>query len=271
MDWMTPIGLLIGLASIGYVLLDGNSLGLMFNSHAIILVFGGTLGATLLSYPSQVILQAFRAVRVFLFPQGRPDTSVVIRTIVGLAEKARRQGLESLEADLPQIRIPFLLDGLRMVLDGVPVQIVRDNLIKEIRFSRDRHATVSNVFRSAATYAPIFGLLGTLVGVVQVLMSLTDPRSIGASMAVAMTATFYGIFSANFMFLPVAGKLGVYSREEILLKQLIIEGIECIQQNEAPALTLRKLRSFADANKRDQLQAAPGSRAANEPAGRRAA
>jgi chemotaxis protein MotA len=158
-----------------------------------------------------------------------------------------------------------------MVLDGVPVQIVRDNLIKEIRFSRDRHATVSNVFRSAATYAPIFGLLGTLVGVVQVLMSLTDPRSIGASMAVAMTATFYGIFSANFMFLPVAGKLGVYSREEILLKQLIIEGIECIQQNEAPALTLRKLRSFADANKRDQLQAAPGSRAANEPAGRRAA
>jgi chemotaxis protein MotA len=73
MDWMTPIGLLIGLASIGYVLLDGNSLGLMFNSHAIILVFGGTLGATLLSYPSQVILQAFRAVRVFLFPQGRPE------------------------------------------------------------------------------------------------------------------------------------------------------------------------------------------------------
>ena len=90
------------------------------------------------------------------------------------------------------------MNGLRLILDGVPAEIVRSNLIKEIRFARDRHAQVANVFRSAASYAPIFGLLGTLVGVVQVLMTLTDPKSIGAAMAVAMTATFYGIFSANF-------------------------------------------------------------------------
>jgi chemotaxis protein MotA len=259
MDWMTPVGYLIGLGSVGFVLIQGNSVGLIINMHAILLVFGGTLGATLLSYPSGVLFQSVRAVRVFLFPGSRPDTTAVVRTIVRLADKSRRQGMESLEGDLPQIRIPFLVNGLRLVMDGVPPEIVRSNLIKEIRFARDRHAQVSNVFRSAAAYAPIFGLLGTLVGVVQVLMTLTDPKTIGASMAVAMTATFYGIFSANFLFLPIAGKLNVYSQEEVFLKELIIEGVQCIQQNEVPALALRKLQAFADAHKRDQLQNAPGA------------
>jgi chemotaxis protein MotA len=260
MDWMTPLGYLIGFGSVGYVLVQGNSVGLILNTHAILLVFGGTLGATLISYPTTLIFQAVRAVRVFLFPGARPDATALVRTIVRLSDKARRQGLESLEEDLPQIGIPFLSDGLRLILDGLPADLVRNNLIKEIRFARDRHAQVSNVFRSAAAYSPIFGLLGTLVGVVQVLMTLTDPKTIGAAMAIAMTATFYGIFSANFLFLPIAGKLTVYAQEEIFLKELIIEGIQCLQQNEVSALTLRKLESFADAHKRDQLN--PERRAA---------
>jgi chemotaxis protein MotA len=275
MDWMTPIGYLIGLGSVGYVLIQGNSVGLILNAHAILLVFGGTLGSTLISYPSNVILQAIRALRIFFFPGSRPDTTVVIQTIVRLADKAKRQGIESLETDIAQIRIPFLVNGLRLLLDGVPADIIRGNLIKEIRFARDRHAQVANVFRSAAAYAPIFGLLGTLVGVVQVLMTLTDPKTIGAAMAVAMTATFYGIFSANFLFLPIAGKLNVYAQEEVFLEELIIEGVQCIQMNEVPVLTMRKLQSFAEAHKRDQLQNAPGVVGVTTPgsssAGRRAA
>src|ERR1019366_1718543 len=263
MDWMTPVGYLIGLGSVGFVVVQGNSIGLILNMHGILLVFGGTFGATLISYPSTVIVQAVRAVRVFLFPGSRPDTTVVVRTIVQLADKAKRQGLDSIEEDLPQIGIPFLANGLRMILDGVPADIVRSNLIKEIRFARDRHAQVSNVFRSAAAYAPIFGLLGTLVGVVQVLMTLTDPKTIGASMAIAMTATFYGIFSANFLFLPIAGKLNVYAQEEVFLEELIIEGIQCLQQNEVSAMTMRKLQSFANAHKRDQLSALPGAELPN--------
>src|SRR5258708_39141076 len=277
MDWMTPLGYLIGLGSVGYVLIQGNSVGLILNMHAILLVFGGTLGSTLISYPSGVILQAVRALRIFFFPRSRPHTTVVIGTIVRLAEKTKRQGVESIEGDIAKIQIPFLVNGLRLVLDGVPAEIVRSNLIKEIRFARDRHAQVANVFRSAAAYAPIFGLLGTLVGVVQVLMTLTDPKTIGASMAIAMTATFYGIFSANFLFLPVAGKLNVYSQEEVFLEELIIEGVQCLQQSEVPALTMRKLQAFADAHKRDQLQNAPGAVGVTAPgsappaAGRRAA
>src|SRR5258708_36166285 len=162
--------------------------------------------------------------------------------------------MRTLAEGLTQIAIPFVSSDLRLGLAGVRADIGRSNLIKEIRFARDRHAQVANVFRSAASYSTIFGLVGTLVGVVQVLMTLTDPKTIGASMAIAMTATFYGIFSANFIFLPIAGKLNVYAQEEIFLEELIIEGVQCLQQNEVPALTLRKLQSFADAHKQDQLQ-----------------
>jgi len=253
-DWVTLLGYVIGLGTVGYVLIDGNSLGLIFNLHALILVFGGTLGATLLSYPGHVLAQSIRALRIFLFPGSRPQAPAMIRIVIALLEKSRRQGIESLEADLGRLGVPFLVDGLRMSLDGLPHELVRANLIKEIRFARDRHAQVSNVFRSAASYAPIFGLLGTLVGVVQVLMTLTDPKSIGASMAIAMTATFYGIFGANFLFLPVAGKLHVYAQEEVFMQELIIEGILCIQMNEAPALAMRKLQSFANAHQRSTLQ-----------------
>jgi chemotaxis protein MotA len=255
MDWMTPFGYLIGFGTVGFVLVQGQSVGLIFNLHAILLVYGGTIGATMLSFPQGLLVQAIKAVRIFLFPGSRPSANTVIRLLIRLADKARRQGLESLESDFPQLRIPFLVNGLRMVLDGLPVEIVRGNLIKEIRFARDRHAQVSNVFRSMASYAPIFGLLGTLVGVVQVLVTLTDPKTIGASMAVAMTATFYGIFGANFLFLPVAGKLNVYSQEEVFLEELMIEAILAIQQNEAPALIMRKLQAFADAHKGDDLGA----------------
>lgn len=255
MDLMTLLGYVIGLGTVGYVLVDGNSLGLIFNAHAIILVFGGTAGSVLLSYPSPIIVQAFRAMRVFLFPGSRPEATNVIRLLMRLSEKAKRQGVESIEADLVAIRIPFLTNGIRMLLDGLPADMLRSNLIKEIRFSRDRHAQVANVFRSAASYAPIFGLLGTLVGVVQVLTTLTDPKTIGASMAIAMTATFYGIFAANFLFLPVAGRLNVYAQEETFLQELMIEGILSIQQGEVPAMAMRKLQAFAEAHKRDQLTA----------------
>jgi chemotaxis protein MotA len=259
MDWMTPLGYLIGLSTVGWTLVHGQSVGLIFNAHALILVYGGTIGATLLTYPQNVIVQAIRAVRVFLFPGTRPSAVNVVNLIVRLAEKGRRQGMESLEPDINQLRIPFLASGLRMVLDGVPVEILRNNLVKEIRFARDRHAQVANVFRSMASYAPIFGLLGTLVGVVQVLMTLTDPKTIGTSMAVAMTATFYGIFGANFLFLPVAGKLNVYAQEEVFLEELMIEGILAIQQNEVPALVMKKLETFADAHRRERLQAVPAA------------
>ena len=264
MDWMTPLGYLVGFSTVLFALARGGSMGLIFNAHALLLVYGGTLGATLLTYPSTVISQAVRGLRIFFLPGDRPKPAPVIALLIQLSEKARRQGLESLAPDIAQIRIPYLARGLQMVLDGIPTEILKNDLLKEARFARDRHTQVSNVFRSMATYSPIFGLLGTLVGVVQVLMTLTDPKTIGTSMAVAMTATFYGIFGANFLFLPIAGKLTVYSHEEVFLQELMIEGILAIQQNEVPALVSRKLQAFAEARQRERLQprAAAARRAA---------
>src|SRR5882672_10849392 len=119
MDWMTPLGYLIGFSTVGYTLVHGQSVGLIFNMHALLLVYGGTLGATLLTYPQNVLAQAIRAVRIFLIPGKRPSATDVITIIMRLAEKARRQSVESLDSDINQINIPFLATGLRMVLDGL--------------------------------------------------------------------------------------------------------------------------------------------------------
>src|SRR3982750_1195737 len=107
MDWMTPLGYLIGLGTVGIVLVRGQSVGLIFNFNAILLVYGGTLGATLLSFPQTLIVQAIKAVRVFLFPGARPSANTVIRLLIRLADKGRRQGIESVEADIPARRLPF--------------------------------------------------------------------------------------------------------------------------------------------------------------------
>src|SRR6185295_2121962 len=152
--------------------------------------------------------------------------------------------MESLELDVRGTRDQFLSNGLKMIADGLSPNVVRGNLEKEIHFIRLRHGEISNVFRNMATYAPIFGLLGKLVGVVEVMMNLTDPRTMGMHMAVAMTATFYGIFGANFLFLPVAGKLQSYSEQELFLKEVIIEGILSIQRQEVPAILSRRLQAY---------------------------
>jgi chemotaxis protein MotA len=142
------------------------------------------------------------------------------------------------------IKDKFLADGVSMVIDGLSPDMVRENLLKEITFIRKRHFQVSNVIRSMGTYSPIFGLLATLLGVVQVLKSISDPKSLGSSMAIAVTGTFYGIASANFIFLPVANKLDGYTDAELLVKEVMIEGILAIQAGEMPLLVGKRLRAF---------------------------
>ena len=164
--------------------------------------------------------------------------------IVRLAEKARRDGVLSLQNEIPKLRDRFFADGIRMVLDNLNPEIIRENLEKEIVFIRKRHQQISGIFRTMGTYAPIFGLLGTLIGVVQVLRNLSNPQTMGASMAIAVSTTFYGIFGTNFVFLPIAGKLSVYTEEELLIKEVIIEGILSIQKGEIPLIVSKKLEAY---------------------------
>lgn len=262
MDLMTLLGWGVGLGAIVWVLQAGGTLHFFFNVHSAVLVFGGTLGATLITYPWSTIKRIPIALLLFIFPGRRESPDSMMSRLMALSNRARRSSMESLEQDMRGTRDNFLANGLKMIADGLPAAVVRGNLEKEIYFTRLRHGEVSNVFRNMATYAPIFGLLGTLVGVVEVMLNLTDPRTMGMHMALAMTATFYGIFGANFLFLPIAGKLQSYSEQELFLKEVMIEGILSIQRQEVPAILGRRLEAYL--NRRGRVKISVDSRAVTD-------
>lgn len=259
MDIMVFLGWAVGLGAIGYVLGNGGAMNFFLNKQAIILVWGGTLGSTLITYPWSILKRVPSALILFVFPGRRTSADTIMTRILNVSGRARRTSMESLEADARESNDQFLANGLKMIADGLSPAIVRSNLEKEIHFIRLRHAEIANVFRNMASYAPIFGLLGTLVGVVEVMMNLSDPRTMGMHMAVAMTATFYGIFGANFMFLPIAGKLQAYSEEELFLKEVMIEGILSIQRQEGPAILSRRLEAYLNRRTRSRLPLKSGS------------
>jgi len=253
MDLMTILGWMIGIGAVGYVLNAGSTTLFFLNPRAAILVFGGTLGATFITFPWSLLRRVPGAVAMFIFPGRRESADSVMSRLLALAARARQSSMESLEMDMRRTKDQFLANGLKMISDGLPAQAIRENLEKEIYFIRLRHTEISNIFRNMATYSPIFGLLGTLVGVVEVMMNLTDPRTMGMHMALAMTATFYGIFGANFLFLPIAGKLQAYSEQELFLKEVMIEGILSIQKQEIPAILSRRLESYLNRSRRGKI------------------
>lgn len=244
MDFMTLLGLIIGGGAIYYVMYEGNVVNILFDLNATILVFGGTIGCALITYPWKIVKAVPGAVKMMFFPPKHLTPDQAIRTIIELAEKSKKNGVESLQDDMKGIKIPFLKDSMQMVIDGLEPDTVSEKLDKELGIIRRRHHQVASIFRSMGTYAPIFGLLGTLLGVVQVLRNLTDAQSMGASMAIAVSATFYGIFGANFIFLPIAGKLTVYSEDELIIQELFTRGVLSIQKGEVPLVVERKLEAF---------------------------
>lgn len=244
MDFMTLSGLLIGIGSTYYVMAQGKITYLLYNPDAAILVIGGTIGATLITYPAKILRQAPRAILLMFFPPRKDRPATIIKSIVKLAEKAKTKGISTLMGEIKDRSNHFLIDGIQMLIDDLDPEVIRDNMEKDITFIRRRHQQISGIFRTMGTYAPIFGLLGTLIGVVQVLRNLTDPESMGASMAIAVTTTFYGIFMTNFIFLPISGKLTIHSDDELLLKEVIIEGLLAIQKGDIPIIVSKKLETF---------------------------
>lgn len=251
MDKMTIIGLVAILLTILYVLAAGNILHMLFNPLALIIVYGGTFSATLIAYPWAVIKEIIPSLRVMLFPSKHSDKDMedMIAKLSSLAEKARREGVESLAGEMPKINDRFLLHGLQMLVDGLEHDVIKDNLGREIFYTRHNQQKVSGAFRTMATVAPIFGLLGTLMGIVDMLRNLSNPSSMGAAMSNAVTATFYGIFSAN-VFIPIATKLTDHSERDIINKEMIAEGIMSIQQGDVPLILRKKLTAFIMAHMR---------------------
>jgi len=253
MDIMTVTGLVAVIMTIVYVLSAGNILHMLFNPLALIIVYGGTFSATLIAYPWAVIKEIIPSLRIMLFPSKHSDKDLeeTIGYLTTLAERGRRDGIESLSSELPKITDKFLLHGVQMLVDGLEADVIRDNLGREIFYTRHNQQKVSGAFRTMATVAPIFGLLGTLMGIVDMLRNLSNPSSMGAAMSNAVTATFYGIFSAN-VFIPIATKLTDHSERDIINKEMVAEGIMAIQQGDVPLIVRKKLTAFIMAHLRQK-------------------
>jgi chemotaxis protein MotA len=253
MDKMTIVGLVAILLTVVYVLAAGNIIHMLFNPLALIIVYGGTFSATLIAYPWAVIKEIVPSTKVLLFPSKNTDKDMEaqIDYLAQLAEKARREGIESLASEMPKINDKFLAHGVQMLVDGLDKDVVRDNLSREIFYTRHSQQKVSGSFRTMATVAPIFGLLGTLMGIVDMLRNLSDPTNMGAAMSNAVTATFYGIFSAN-IFIPIATKLTDHSERDIINKEMTAEGIMAIQQGDVPLILRKKLTAFILAHMRQK-------------------
>ncbi|HAF95000.1 MAG: hypothetical protein A2X34_00605 [Elusimicrobia bacterium GWC2_51_8] len=244
MDLMTIFGAVIGLGVIVFVLAAGGMLKFLLNWEAIVLIFGGTLGSIMISYPWAALKWLSTSIRIVFFPPKRPPITELIRALVSLAEISRKNGIESIAAGISSLPHPFMADACQMIVDGVDLHILTERMEHDINTTRLRHQQQTNIFTSAGTFAPIFGLLGTLIGVVQVLRNIQNPQMMGSSMAIAMTASFYGIFSANFIFLPIASKLGYYSEEDILSREIIAKGIISVYEGDVPWLVSKKLEGY---------------------------
>jgi len=243
MDLATVAGIILGFTLIvGAIMLDG---GIVFfiDVESLMIVGGGTLAATLISFPLGKVLGVAKVLRN-AFLSRTTSAMEAIRQLVQFAEKARRDGILSLETLVSEVDDEFLRSGIRLAVDGVEPDLIKDILNTELAFIEERHRTGQSIFITMGTAAPAFGMIGTLIGLVLMLQTLSDPSSIGPGMAMALLTTLYGALAANVVFLPIAEKLRNRTNEEILIKELTIEGIMSIQSGDNPRIVQQKLLAF---------------------------
>jgi chemotaxis protein MotA len=244
MDSTTVGGLLFGIGClIAALWLEGGHLQQLVNLPAALIVLGGTFGATLIGLSVQQLRDLPHILRQALV---RPSIDIpqTIQWLVTLSEKARRDGLLALEADANAASDEFLQRALQLAIDGTDPELVRDILQLEITFLEERHRQGEQVFTSMGGYAPTMGVLGTVMGLIHMLSRIENPSQMGPAIATAFVATLYGVGSANLLFLPIANKLRTRHAEEVLLREVIVEGVLAIQSGENPRIVEQRLRAF---------------------------
>jgi chemotaxis protein MotA len=242
-DITTLIGIMISFGLVIVSILIGGDGSWFINYPSVMIVMGGTMGATLLSYPLSEVLSVFGVAKnVFLHRSQSP--SKLIPLMCGFAKKARQEGILSFESQLETIEDAFLARGMQMAIDGMESSSIEEVMSIEIQYLEARHRLGSEIFTTMGSYAPAVGMLGTIIGLVQMLMQMEDPSMIGAPMAVALLTTFYGTLLANLLFLPVAGKLKTRSKQEVLVKQMFLEGVISLQSGDNHRVVEQKLKAF---------------------------
>jgi len=220
MDITTLAGIVAGMGLVLIAILQGGGIATFINIPSLMITVGGTIGATLINFPMSKVIGVMSVVKKAFFHQ-EPSPEKTIATLVEFARIARREGVLALEEKIAGTDDPFFRKGVQLVVDGTPPETIREILTIELESLQERHKVGQNIFNAMGTYSPAFGMIGTLIGLIQMLRCLEDPSKIGQGMATALITTFYGALLANLVFLPIAGKLKVRSEEEVLSKQRI--------------------------------------------------
>ncbi len=236
------LGLAIG-AILGSTLMEGGSLSALISPSALVLVIGGTIGVTIISNGLKECLGLPKLLAQTLRSRAYDPQSTIDR-LVQLAQKARREGLLSLESEIADIDDQFLARGLQMVVDGSDIEAVRSVLETDISFMERRHSVGYTIFETAGGYAPTMGIIGTVMGLIHVLTNLSNSSKLGAAIAAAFLATFYGIFTANVFWLPIGTQLKAKTQRETDERSLCLEGILSIQSGDNPSTVRDKLAVF---------------------------
>src|SRR6201996_3966701 len=242
MDIMTGIGLACGILVIATMMLLGGDLGLFVSEHAVIIIFGGSIAATMIRFPLSALVHGLPLGAKFAFTMSRLSAHELVDELARIAEISRKQGPVGLEK--VETNEPFLAKGIRYVADGYDTSFIRDNLERD----RDNFLTHleegQKIYRAIGDCAPAFGMVGTLLGMVQMFANMTDPSKLGPFMATALLATLYGAVVANLWCLPIADKLHLRLVDEEINRTLMIDGILMIRESKSPTLVREMLIAY---------------------------
>jgi len=245
-DMSTLGGIMIAIGGLLFgLLLDGGKLAQVIQPTAALIVFGGTLGAVMVQFPLRVMIQALAHLKdVFL--NREPESDELVNNLLRYAYKARKEGLLSLDAELAKIKDPFLNESLMLAVDGVSAAELRKMMELQLDYRGEKDERIPKVFEAAAGFAPTIGILGAVMGLIQVMQRLHDINAVGKGIAVAFVATIYGVGSANLLFLPWAGKIRIRIRERQVIQEMTLEAVLSIVDGISPRALEMQLKRYVN-------------------------
>ncbi|PKM95716.1 MAG: motility protein A [Firmicutes bacterium HGW-Firmicutes-1] len=258
MDLATIIGLVAAIVFVAVSILLNGSLLTFWDAPSAMIVFGGAFSAVLVSYPLDRYINSLKAISL-VFKNQTMDEGTVIKKIIELSNVARKEGLLALEEATESIDDDFLKKGILLIVDGTDPELVRNILETELIFIQTRHGSIQGFYDKLGELGPAWGMIGTLIGLINMLKNMNDPSSIGPSMAVALITTLYGSILANLFAIPFSSKMKIRSGDEVLLKEVMIEGLLSIQAGENPRVIEEKLKAFLSPILRKSLTEAEGT------------
>jgi len=253
-DKSTLGGILVALLGLGCgLLLDGGRIAQVIQPTAALIVFGGTIGAVMVQFPLPVVAQAFLHLKdVFL--NSKSESDALVENLLRYAYKARKEGILSLDSELAKIHDPFLKESLMLAIDGVSASDLRKMMELHLDYRGEKDERIPKVFEAAAGFAPTIGILGAVLGLIQVMQRLQDISEVGKGIAVAFVATIYGVGSANLFFLPWAGKLRIRIRERQVIQEMTLEAVLSIIEGVNPRALEMQLSRYSVSSKRHKLE-----------------